>query len=121
MSSISKVSFFPILVLWSEPTDWRHVGQFSSEMIWFLRSNGCSFLEFRTETSELAFRKRELLMFIPFVVLILSIFWGYMTIFSVQEYSSSGRYLSHGLLAIYYLGGIGFSRVLMLHYIINGR
>lgn len=46
--------------MWSWLTNWRQVGQFSSDIILFFNSRGISFLEFRTDTWDVRFINLEL-------------------------------------------------------------
>lgn len=67
----------------------------------------------------ITFRKKEFLYITPIFFLVLFEFYGYSTIFANADYESIARYLMHGMLALYYLGAIGFSR--LVNKIWNGR
>lgn len=58
----------------------------------------------------LTFRGKDFLYIIPIICLVGFIFYLYITIFSDVEYESSARYLSQGMLPLFYLGAIGFRR-----------
>lgn len=59
----------------------------------------------------LTFRKKELVFLIPIAAQLVFIFWGYLTVFKNIEFESSGRYIIHSALGLFFLGSIGFSRV----------
>jgi c-di-AMP phosphodiesterase-like protein len=60
----------------------------------------------------LTFRKKEYFAIIPVLSLVAFTFYIYASVLSNQEYESSARYLSHGMLSLYYLGGIGLEKIM---------
>jgi len=60
----------------------------------------------------MSFRKTEWMFLVPVLSQFLFIAWGYLFVFSQREYESAGRYIMHGMLALYFLGSLAFSRIL---------
>lgn len=60
----------------------------------------------------LSFRGKEYFAIIPVLSLVAFTFFIYASVLSNQEYESSAQYLSHGMLALYYLGGIGLEKIM---------
>jgi len=58
------------------------------------------------------FKKKEFFYLVPIACEFILIYWLYSTRYSSQEYESSGRYLMHGMLGLYFLGGIGCMRLM---------
>jgi len=58
-----------------------------------------------------SFKKDEWLHLVPVLSQFLFIVWGYLFVFSQREYESAGRYIMHGMLALYFLGSVAFSRI----------